>query len=87
VSAGRHEHRVDQELRGGDEVGVSCAFVWGAGKTHRVEHEFRRADGTLAARVKPLTGLPDLWTRRLVPDPVGRWRERVSRSEVLNLAP
>lgn len=79
--------RYHHELRGGDEVGVSCAFVWGVGKTHRVGHELRRADSTLAVRVKRLTGLLDLWTRRLVPDPAGRWRERASRPGVLNLAP
>jgi acyl-CoA thioester hydrolase len=34
----RHHH----ELRGVDEAGMSCAFVWGAGKSHRVEHESLR---------------------------------------------
>ena len=43
--------RYQNELRGGDEVDVSCAFLWGDGKTFRVEQELRRADGVLAAEV------------------------------------
>ena len=33
------------------EVEVSCVFVWGAGKSFRVEQEIRMTDGTLAAEI------------------------------------
>lgn len=70
----RHHH----ELRGGDEADVTCAFVWGQGKTFHVEQEIRRADGVLAAEISSLGGLLDLAGRRLVSDP-GRPLARVGR--------
>ncbi|RZQ65161.1 acyl-CoA thioesterase [Amycolatopsis suaedae] len=66
--------RYHHELRGGDEVDVSCAFVWGEGKTYRVEQSLTRADGVLAAEVTHVSGLLDLAKRRLVPDPAARFR-------------
>lgn len=44
------------ELRAGEELDVSCTFVWGDGKTFRVEQELRRSDGTLAAEVANVGG-------------------------------
>ena len=41
--------RYHHELRIGDTVGVTCSWVWGAGKSYRVTHELRLLDGTLAA--------------------------------------
>ncbi|WP_308315530.1 thioesterase family protein [Streptomyces sp. ISL-100] len=67
--------RFHQELLAGDEVEVSCVFSYGPGKTGRVTQEMHRADGVLAATVESVIGLLDLRTRRLVPDPAGRWRE------------
>ncbi|WP_067831880.1 acyl-CoA thioesterase [Actinomadura kijaniata] len=66
--------RYRRELRGGDEVTVSCHFAFGEGKTFRVRQEIRRTDGTLAAEIEALIGLLDLTERRLVPDPGGRLR-------------
>lgn len=77
--------RYHNELRGGDEVDVSCTFVWGAGKTYRVEQTFTRADGTLAAEVSHVSGLLDLRTRRLLPDPAHRLRSHTTRPELLGL--
>ena len=37
------------------EVEVSCVFVWGAGKSFRVEQEIRMTDGTLAAEIPTWT--------------------------------
>jgi acyl-CoA thioester hydrolase len=70
--------RYHRELRLGDEVDVSCSWIWGDGKTYQVPHELRRADGELAAEVGYVSGLLDLRERRLVPDPA---RELASRTK------
>src|SRR3977135_2670439 len=62
--------RYHRELRGGDEVDVSCAFEWGSGKTFRVSHEIRREDGQLSAELTSVGGILDLEKRRLIADPV-----------------
>ncbi|NUO97211.1 MAG: acyl-CoA thioesterase [Nonomuraea sp.] len=77
--------RFRRELRGGDEVEVSCAFEWGEGKTFGVRQEFRRADGELAAELTGVGGLLDLRTRRLLPDPKPRWRALACHPEILGL--
>jgi len=58
-----------RELRAGDEVDVSCAFVWGDGKTFRLVQRITRTDGVLAAELTCAGGFLDLAARRLVPDP------------------
>jgi acyl-CoA thioester hydrolase len=73
------------ELRFGDEVDVTCAFVWGDGKTFRARQEFRRADGTVAAEVTSVCGLLDLKERKLLPAPSERWRALATAPEVLGL--
>ena len=78
--------RYHHELRGGDEVIVSCAFSWGEGKTFGVRQDFRRPDGTLVAEVTSVAGLIDLTTRRLVSDPARCWRSHARRPEVLGLS-
>ncbi|PBC76904.1 acyl-CoA thioester hydrolase [Streptomyces sp. TLI_235] len=60
--------RYRRELRAGDEVAVSCRFVWGGGKTFGVEQTIVKADGTLAAEVSGVGGFLDLAARRLVED-------------------
>ncbi len=77
--------RFHRELRAGDEVAVSCAFVWGDGKTFRVSQEFHRPDGTLAAEVNSVSGLLNLTERRLVRDPAAHWRSMATAPEVLGL--
>ncbi|WP_424186477.1 acyl-CoA thioesterase [Actinokineospora sp. G85] len=77
--------RYHAELRGGDEVDVTCAWVWGEGKTYRVEHVLTRADGVLAAEVTHVSGLLDLRERRLVTDPAHQWRVRSTQPELMNL--
>lgn len=66
--------RYHRELRAGDELAVSCAVVWGDGRTFRVEQEFRLGDGTLVAELSSVCGLLDLRARRLVAQPAERWR-------------
>ncbi|RNL85823.1 acyl-CoA thioesterase [Halostreptopolyspora alba] len=77
--------RYHRELRGGDEVDVSCSFVWGDGKTFRVDQELRRPDGGLVAEITSTGGLMDLRERRLVADPGEHWRALASDPAVLNL--
>jgi acyl-CoA thioester hydrolase len=74
-----------RELRAGDEVGVSCAFVWGEGRTFRTEQTVRKADGTVAAEVTGVGGLMDLGARRLVADPRERFRDLADRPEVMGV--
>ncbi|MFD3928250.1 acyl-CoA thioesterase [Streptomyces sp. NPDC058614] len=58
-----------RELRAGDEVEVTCGFVWGEGKTFRVEQTIRKTDGTVSAELTSVGGLLDLKRRKLVADP------------------
>lgn len=77
--------RFHHELRPGEEVEVSCSFVWGEGKTFRVEQELRRSDGTLVAEVTNVGGLLDLERRQLIADPAARWLSVAKAPEVLGL--
>ncbi|WP_327584426.1 acyl-CoA thioesterase [Nonomuraea sp. NBC_00507] len=77
--------RYHRELRGGDEVDVTCAFEWGEGRTFLVSQEFRRADGVLAAEMTGVGGLMDLQARRLLGDPRSRWRALARTPEILGL--
>ncbi|MBO2451728.1 acyl-CoA thioesterase [Actinomadura barringtoniae] len=73
------------ELRGGDQVDVSCRWEWGTGKTYRVLHELRHADGRLAAEVAHTSGLLDLKARRLVASPATEWRSRATHPDLLGM--
>jgi acyl-CoA thioester hydrolase len=74
-----------RELRMGEAVHVSCAFVWSEGRTYRVEQELRDPDGALVAEVVSVSGLMSLSERRLVSDPGDRWRTLSRVPEVLGL--
>ncbi|MER5973792.1 thioesterase family protein [Streptomyces sp. NPDC002055] len=76
--------RFHRELRAGEEVEVSCAFVWGEGKTFRVEQTIRR-DGELAAELHSVGGLMDLRARKLVPDPREAFRAFATDASLLGL--
>ncbi|WP_210584709.1 thioesterase family protein [Streptomyces sp. GESEQ-35] len=70
--------RYKRELLAGDEVEVTCDFVWGEGKTFRIEQTIRKADGTVAAEVTGVGGLLDLKARKLVAAPQERFKELAS---------
>ncbi|MFB8748990.1 acyl-CoA thioesterase [Streptomyces parvulus] len=70
--------RFRRELLAGDEVEVTCAFEWGAGKAFGIHQVIRKADGTVAAEVEGVGGLMDLRARRLVADPRERFKELAS---------
>jgi acyl-CoA thioester hydrolase len=57
------------ELRGGDEVDVTCVAKFGTGKTFTLEQEIVKVDGTLSAEVYGVYGVMDLEARKLFPDP------------------
>ena len=74
-----------RELRGGDEVTVSCTFSWGEGKTYQISQDYLRNDGTLAAELTSTAGLLDLRERRLIPDPAKHLRTLATAPEILDL--
>ena len=79
--------RFRRELRGGDEVDVSCAFTWDGDKTYQIRQDFRRAeDGRIAAELTSTGGLIDIRERRLVPDPAKRFRALASDPSIMGLA-
>jgi acyl-CoA thioester hydrolase len=77
--------RFHAEVVPGDELEVSCRFVWGERKTFRVEQQIRRSDGRVAADVTNVGGLLDLEERRLVPDAAAVWRSVARTPAVLGL--
>ncbi|MFE2039826.1 acyl-CoA thioesterase [Streptomyces sp. NPDC059477] len=77
--------RYRRELLAGDEVTVTCAFLWGAGKTFKVVQRIVKSDGTLAAEVEGLSGLLDLKLRKLVADPGGRLKQLASEPGLLGV--
>lgn len=80
-----HSLRYHRELRGGDQVDVTCEWEWGKGKTYGVHHRFLRPSGELAAEVRHVSGLLDLAERRLVTDPGAAWRSRAAHPGLLGL--
>ncbi|WUR79283.1 acyl-CoA thioesterase [Streptomyces phaeochromogenes] len=70
--------RYRRELRAGDEVEVTCDFIWGEGKTFRVEQTIRKSDGTVAAEITGVGALMDLKERKLVADPRDYFRALAS---------
>jgi acyl-CoA thioester hydrolase len=77
--------RFKRELRGGDEVDVSCAFVFDGGPTYRIVQDFRRPDGQLAAALTSTTGLLDLRERKLHRNPGKHFRELAANPALLGL--
>ncbi|MDF3298605.1 acyl-CoA thioesterase [Streptomyces tropicalis] len=67
--------RYRRELLAGEDVDVTCAFVWDGGKTFRIEQTVRRTDGTVAAEITAVGGLLDLTSRRLVANPQDVFKE------------
>jgi acyl-CoA thioester hydrolase len=79
--------RYRSELRGGDEVTVSCALSYQQGrKVFRMHQEVRRLDGTLSAEIEVVGGILDLHSRRLVADPRACLAELATRPELLDTA-
>ncbi len=77
--------RFRHELRGGDEVDVTCTWIWGEGKTFRVEQEIRRADGIPACEITSIAGLIDLEKRKLVSNPAECFAKLAEHPEIMGL--
>lgn len=77
--------RFRHELRGGDEVDVTCQWLWGEGKTFRVEQEIRRADGVLACELSSVAGLIDLDKRKMIANPAEHFAGLAEHPEIMNL--
>ncbi|MER0443432.1 acyl-CoA thioesterase [Streptomyces sp. NPDC006711] len=77
--------RYHREVVAGDEVDISCAFVFGEGKSFRVEQTMTKADGTLVAEVFNVGGILDLDARKLVSDPREYFRSVAANPEVAGL--
>ncbi len=74
-----------RELHLGDEVTVTSAFEWGQGKVFRFRQQIIKLDGTVSAEITVVTGLMDLTTRKLVSNPVDRFRELTDSPDLLGL--
>ena len=77
--------RYRRELRGGDEVDVSCEFAFGEGRTFELKQDITRADGVIAAEIVAVAGLLDLSRRTLVSDPAGRFRSLATAPDVFGV--
>ncbi|MGY6021268.1 acyl-CoA thioesterase [Streptomyces spinosirectus] len=77
--------RYRRELLAGDEVEVTCAFLWGERKTFRMEQTIRKADGTVAAEITAVGGLMDLKERRLLAEPQEYFKELASDPSLFGL--
>ncbi|MGW7299395.1 acyl-CoA thioesterase [Streptomyces sp. NPDC054829] len=77
--------RYRRELLAGDEVDVTCSFLWGEGKTFRIEQTIRKTDGTLAAEITAVGGLLDLTARKLLPDPRAYFKELAAEPALFGL--
>ena len=73
------------ELRGGDEVDVSCVFQWGDRKIFDIVQEFRGPDRALAATLTSKAGFLDLRERRLITDPAKHLRSIATNPEVIGV--
>jgi acyl-CoA thioester hydrolase len=78
--------RFRRELRGGDEVDVTCGFEFNGGKTFRIVQDFRRPNGRVAASLTSTGGLLDLAERKLADDPAKLFRALATAPELLGLA-
>ncbi|NUK36821.1 acyl-CoA thioesterase [Streptomyces lunaelactis] len=78
--------RYHREVVVGDDVDITCAFIFGEGKSFRVEQTFHRPDdNTLVAEVFNVGGLLDLKVRKLVADPREYFRAVASDPGVFGL--
>jgi acyl-CoA thioester hydrolase len=78
--------RFRRELRGGDEVDVTCAFDFNSSRTYNIRQELRQPDGKICASLTSMCGLLDLRERKLVTDPGKRFLSLASDPALLGLA-
>ncbi|WP_194918531.1 acyl-CoA thioesterase [Catenulispora rubra] len=61
-----------RELRGADEVDVTCELIWAEGKVYQFKQQILKKDGTVCADIVVVGGILDLQARKLVPNPAER---------------
>jgi len=61
-----------RELRGGEEVDVTCELAWAEGKVFQFKQQVLKKDGTVCADIIVVGGILDLQARKLVPNPAER---------------
>lgn len=74
-----------RELRGGEEVDVTCDFGWSEGKVFQFKQQIVKKDGTVCADVALVGGIMDLKARKLVPNPAERLRALASDPALLGI--
>lgn len=74
-----------RELRGGDEVDVTCEFIWAEGKVYQLKQQILKKDGTVCADIVVVGGILDLQARKLVPNPAERLAAVASDPSVLGI--
>jgi acyl-CoA thioester hydrolase len=75
-----------RELRGGDEVDVSCAFAFDGRPAYTIVQDFTRPDGRVAASLTSTAGLIDLRERKLTREPGKHFRALATDPALLGLA-
>ncbi|GAA2025522.1 acyl-CoA thioesterase [Catenulispora yoronensis] len=74
-----------RELRGGDEVRVTCEPGWTEGKVFQFKQQIIKDDGTVCAEIVLVGGVLDLKARKLVPNPAAALAALASDPSVLGV--
>jgi acyl-CoA thioester hydrolase len=74
-----------RELRGGEEVDVTCEFGWTEGKVYQLKQQIVKKDGTVCADIVVTGGVLDLQARKLVPNPAERFAALASDPALLGI--
>lgn len=74
-----------RELRGGDQVDVTCEFTWAEGKVFQIKQQILKKDGTVCADIVVTGGIMDLKARKLVPNPGERIAALAGDAAVLGI--
>ena len=74
-----------RELRGGEEVDVTCEFGWAEGKVFQLKQQIVKKDGTVCADIVLVGGILDLRARKLVPNPAERLAALASDPSLLGI--
>lgn len=74
-----------RELRGGEEVDVTCELGWAEGKVFQFKQQIVKKDGTVCADIVLVGGIMDLRARKLVPNPAERLAALASDPAMLGI--
>ena len=74
-----------RELRGGEQVDVTCEFGWSEGKVFQLKQQIVKKDGTVCADIVVTGGVMDLRARKLGPNPAERFAALASDPSVLGI--